>query len=236
MARMRIGRFGLVVLTCGFLAYASVPVNEARPSERPAGARLSQAIVAYGFLRSSYPDFGEVLESHSGSAMARELKALEEALDSLHCDVPIRLAFSHRATTLETLVPGQWVEYVKGNAAPPDEGWLFVVQHQQTRGRSAIVVLSSVAPERTTIFMLEGDFAATLVYDSFGESKISNEQATRVGVLIAIGLDKDGNILLKEWAEPGSRGHFTGSVGRVFQVNVTRKRVTLKDSGFAPRP
>lgn len=199
-----------------------------------ASGSLSQAVITYGYLRSNHADFDQLLASGPTLAVARDMKALEGALDSLRCDVPTLLAFPHRALVVPSSPVGQWIGFPTTEESPPEEGTLFVTQPLRAPPQRVWVVLSSVAPERTTVFWLEeGErgYVSGLVYDSFNKGKISNAPHTMIGAVTEVNLGKGDKILLKEWAEPGSRPGQMGAVGRVFQVDLARGEVTLKTPG-----
>ena len=200
---------------------------------------LPQAVIAYGFLSSNYAEFDQLLTSGPALSLARDMKALGSALDSLHCDVPIRIGFPHKAFVVPSFPASQWIGFARTAETPPEEGTLFVTEPLRRVPQRVLVVLSSAAPERTTVFWLGGDkqgYVSGLVYDSFNKGEISNSAHTGIGAVTSVSVGKSDQILLREWAEPGSRPGFMGAVGRVFQVDLTRGEITLKTGGTLPRP
>jgi hypothetical protein len=201
------------------------------------GPSLPGAVIAYGFLRSNYVDFDKLLKSDSRFAAVRDMKALQATLDSLGCDVTVRLAFPHRDLIVESSSGTQWTGVPTKGLTPQEEGTLFVLQPLPANPQRTWAVLSSVAPERTTVLWIEArerGYVSTLVYDSFTKGKIKNAAGTVIGSVISVRVDESGEILLKERAEPGSRPHAMGETGRVFEVDVTQYDVTLKTSGALP--
>jgi hypothetical protein len=199
---------------------------------------LPQTIITYGFLVGHYPD-EFILGREPRTPLASDMKALNDALNSLDCDVPIRLGFPHRVFVVPSLPVGQWIGFVRTADTPPDEGTLFVTEPLRTKPERVLVVLSSVSPERTTVFWVERSvqgYASGLVYDSFKKGKISNENHTAMGAVTAVSAGEGEEILLKEWAEPGSRPRQMGSVGRVFRVDAARHEITLEIPGTFPQP
>jgi len=203
-----------------------------------AGPSLPEALIAYGFLRSNYADFDKLLMSSSTFAAARDMEALQTALDSLSCDVPARLAFPHRDLVLASSAATAWMGFPTKAQSPSEEGTLFVLQPLPSAPQRTLAVLSSVAPERSTVFWLGADkrgYVGALVYDSFNKGKVKNAPETVMGSVISVRVDESGAILLKERAEPGSRPHAMGETGRVFEVDTTRDDVILKTSGKLPQ-
>jgi hypothetical protein len=185
--------------------------------------QLAQTIISYGFLRSTYVDFDQLLASDSAPSIARDMKAMQAALTSLGCDVPTRLAFPHGAFVIPTVPVGVWIGRTAKSS--PQEGTLFVTESGAAKG--VTVVFSSVAPEETTVFWLAQDYTVGLVYDSFHKGEVRNAPSTTMGAIVAVGVAKSGDLLLREWAEPGSRPRLMGAVGRVFQVNMEHRETVL---------
>lgn len=214
---------------------AFVPRNALRATP---SADLTQAVIAYGFLSSNYGDFDKLLGAGSALGLAGDMKALEGALGSLNCDVPIRIGFPHRAFVVPSYPVGQWIGSIRTAETPPQEGTLLVTEHLRMKPARVLVVLSSVAPERTTVFWIEGTvrgYLSRLVYDSFRKGKIANAPHTVIGAVTAASAGRSDEIFVKEWAEPGSRPRTMGSVGRVFKVDPARDEVTLKSPGLLPQ-
>jgi hypothetical protein len=199
---------------------------------------LPQEIITYGFLSWNYGDVNKLLGSSASPGLAREMKALQGAFSSLNCDIPTRLSFPHKAFIVPSFPVGQWIGFVRTAETPPEEGTLFVTEPRRTKMPRVLVVLSSVAPERTTVFSIEerdGGYVSSLVYDSFKKGKIRNANHTVIGAVTAVSVGNGDEILLREWAEPGSRPGIMGSMGRVFQIDPNRDEILLKKSGALPR-
>jgi hypothetical protein len=192
---------------------------------------LSQAVITVGFLRSRYVDLDRLLASGSAPAMTRELRALDEALNAVGCDLRIRFAFPHRAVVVPPSLAGLRIGFER---KAPQEGALFLVEQPQASPQRVWVVFSSQAPEATTVFWLQGGDKTGLVYDSIDKGEIRNEPTTRIGYIVAVTRGTRGEILLEEWAEPGSRPGASGALGRVFQVDLNRGEVLLQAAGTLP--
>jgi hypothetical protein len=211
-------------------------------AERPSGATqengLSQALVTYSFLASHYSLNFLFVPEHATDTLVRDMKALNEALSALHCDTPNVLATtSHTAVIVPTSAVGQWFG-LEPTKTTPHDGLLFVTEPETGNGKKVLVVVSGIRPDETTIFWLEdakGTFSTTLLYDSFKKGKVVNSPDTPVGMVMAVRLEKDEDILLKEWAEPGSRPGIMGEVGRVFRLDPLRDTVTLVSAGKPPQ-
>lgn len=198
--------------------------------------RLSQQIISYGFLRSNYSDFDQMLQSNL--AVAKDMKALQNALDSLHCDVPSLLAFTHRSFVLPASPQGQWIRSAMPTESMLQEESLFVTEPLSATPQRVFVVLSSGAPERTTAFWVEekdGGYAARLVYDTFNKASIRNAPQLAIGVVVGVRLESDHEFLLEQRADLGSRPSIPGALGGVFRVDLSSGVVTQKSPGKLPQ-
>ena len=231
-------RVNSLVLGVACVLALALPVGKAQgpvPVSGAAGAiNLSQAVITYGFLRWDYLEFDQLVTASSNLALVQNLKALDAALDSLHCDVPTRIAGPHRALILPSSLIDQWVGFDRPNGRKsPERGWLFVTQPRDTAPQRVLVVFSSAAPEHTTILWLEGSgnrYAARLLYDSSRKGKVSNE-TTILGAVTEVRFEKDNEVLLKDWGEPGIGPPEVTEVRRVFRLDQSKGTVTLADPG-----
>jgi len=202
------------------------------------GRSLSQAIIAYGFLRWDYLDFDRLLTSSPNLPLAQNMKALDAALESLDCDIGKRMAGPHKALILPPFPFNQWIGFRRaGGRKSPEGGWLFVTQPIGTSPQRVLVVFSSASPEQTTVFWIEEadkGYVAKLLFDSFRKGKIGNE-STLMGAATSIRFESDNDILLKDWGEPGIGPPESMRAGRVFRLNLLRDTVTLVSPGTSPQ-
>jgi len=195
---------------------------------------LPEAVIAYGFLSSNYADFDKLLASGSTFAVAHDMKALQNVLDSLDCDLVIRLQFSHKDLLVSPSPLGQWIGFPKMEDTPPNQDTLFVIHPMPQFPHRVWVVLASVAPARTTVFWLQQDKSCCqtgLVYDTFNKGAIRSAPYTSIGAVTAVSIGEKGAILLKEWRERGSGPHGIGLAGSVYEVDTKRGDVRLKTEG-----
>ncbi len=229
--RAAAGRFVLAVCCLAGVTQAADRLTSAGVE------KLSEALITYGFLRSSYPDFDHLLSSCSTYALTRDMKTLQAALGTLNCDVVIRLAFPHRDLVVPRWPVGQWIGFPGTGESPPELGTLFVTQPMAASPHCVWVVFSSAAPERTTMFWLQQDksgYRTKLVYDTSIEGEIKNAPETAVGTITSVSIGERGVILVKEWREPGSRPHHSGLAGRVFALDPEKCEIILKSGGTLP--
>lgn len=229
-ANARSSRF---ILAACVLTLALAPVSRPASSE---SRSLSQEIITYGFLVRHYPDNFLLASEPATTQLERDMRALGSALNSLGCDVPKMLAFPHRATIVPSSATGLWLSFPPRRDVPSQEGLLFVVE--STSSQRTLVIFSRMGPDETTIFWVEEakeGFSAELLYDSFKKGKISNAPNTNIGAITAVSLEKSHDILLKEWAEPGSRSGQMGEMSRVFRLDLSRDAVTLVSPGILPQ-
>ena len=211
----------------------------AMPSQDESGGPdTAQAIIAYSFLRHDYLGFNRLLASSASLPMIQNLRSLDAALKSLHCDIPTRMAFGSRqeVTALASVPMGRWI-----NSPRPSRGslgtWLFVMKPPGHLHRGVLVVFSTEGPRQTTVFRLrraDKGYQARLLLDSFKKGSISND-ATQVGAVTTIKFESDNLLLLKDWGEPGIGPPEFTRVRRVFRLNLSTDVVTEVTSGAPGR-
>lgn len=222
------------ILAACVLALALAPALRSAASETRS---LSQAIVTYGFLVRHYPDSFLLASKTATTPLERDMRGLGSALDSVGCDVPEALASAHRAIIVPYSSIGQWLGF-PGQDVSPQEGLLFVLEPAGRLSGQALVVLSRMGPDETTILRIEEAkqrFSAELLYDSFRKGRVSNAPNTDIGTVTAVNLQKNRDVLLREWAEPGSRSGHMGETGRLFRLDPSRATVTLVSPRTMPR-
>lgn len=222
----------LLVGTCLITLVLSV---EAKASSKEAynGGGLSEAVVAYAYLRWDYQGFEKLVNSSASLSVLQDLRALDVALESLRCDVPTRMAGPHRAMILPPSPTGQWFSFPRpGGRSSPENGWLFVTQPVHGETQRVLVVFSTAAPEHTTVFWLvrssDGRYSVSLVYDSSTKPSVANE-ATTIGAVTAIRFENSADLLLQDWGEPGIGPAEFNNARRIFRLNLSDGKVTLAE-------
>lgn len=189
--------------------------------------------MAYGYLRWDYQAFEELVNSSPSLSVVKDLKALNVALDSLHCDIPTRMAGPHQAMLLPPSPTGKWFSFPRpGGRSSPANGWLFVTQPGGGATQRVLVVFSTAAPEHTTVFWLErsldSQYSVKLLYDSSTKATVANE-ATTIGAATAIRFENSEELLLKDWGEPGIGPAESSNAIRTFRLNLSDGKVTLAE-------
>lgn len=207
----------------------------AKPSDKEAynGVGLPEAVVAYGYLRWDYQAFEELVNSSASLSIVKDLKALNMALDSVRCDIPTRMAGPHQAMLLPPAPTGQWFSFPRPGARnSPENGWLFVTQPSDGAVQRVLVVFSTAAPEHTTIFWLDRSsddrYSVKLLYDSSKKATVTNE-ATTIGAVTAVRFENNGEVLLKDWGEPGISPTEINNARRIFRLSMSDGQVTLAE-------
>jgi hypothetical protein len=216
----RLSALGLAAL----LGLPGPPATAPPAAERePDARRLTPAVLAYAYLNLAGDDFLRFLRSDQPYSFRRGLARLEESFRQLDCDIPRRLGFVETFFTVESGPRKSVVGLPPPGASPahPPEGSLLFVSTPVAADR-IVVVLSSVAPDRTTVFTVDTAYQARLVYDSF----------SRTGPIGAIGLvDRieaagPGELLLHEAYELGARGIRAPRASRSFLLDARAGTVT----------
>lgn len=196
----------------------------------PGQRSLPQTVITYGFLRWDYVDLDKLFASDTRLPVIRDLQALDAAVKSLDCDVPVRLAMPHKALILPSSPKDLWFGFkrLEGRSSPY-RGWLFVTEPAQGGSQRVLVVLSSASPDRTTAFWLEhteAGYAVRLLYDSMKKGRITNA-ATIMGAATEVKIEKTGGILLKDSGEPGVGPREFVRTGRIFRLELSQGAVSL---------
>jgi hypothetical protein len=226
-----------IVLLAAWLA--SVPVLPQAFASSPGQSddiSPSQAIVTYSFLRYDYLGFDQVVASNPNLAVARNLRSLDDALESLGCDVRTRMAGPHGVAALPSFPVGQWIGFPSSSKNSIGR-WLFVMERSGTHRHETLVILSDQAPNQTTVFWLEkgtGGYSAKLVFDSFKKGKVRNEWTT-VGAATSIKFLDENQLLLKDQGEPGVGPPQFRRINRVFRLDLSQASVTLVSPGIPPQ-
>jgi hypothetical protein len=212
----------------------SMPLSAASGTASPEDKSLPQAIIAYGLFRSDYLALDRLFASDDKGTVLQHLKTLDSSLKALDCDVAMRLAGPHRALILPPVPVNAWFGFPRPRGRRSlDAGWLFVTEPVRVNSGRVLVVLSSAAPEHTTVFWLEKTnvgYSTKLLYDSFKKNKVNNE-TTVIGAVTEMKIDKDKNILLKDWGEPGVGPSQFLRWGRVFRLDTSQDTVSLVSPG-----
>jgi hypothetical protein len=187
---------------------------------------LPDAVIAYGFLASTYyEDFPNFLRSIEGSDPLRKIKRMHGSLHGLGSDVPSRIAFSHSSFILYGDATTQ--DYGFRDANEPYIGSLFVTTPLVLLDGKVLVIISSVAPQHTTIFLLDNTLKADLIYDSYKKHTFRNDGSMQepMASIYQIRSLGNGRFLLKERKFPGAMG---GGGGRILILDLPKLSVTVQ--------
>jgi hypothetical protein len=176
--------------------------------DRPASIGLAGAIIGYAQMVSTYRDFVQVLSGPTSSRFVEDWKALSAALDTLPCDVNTRLAFTHRWYTVQPDLVGQRVGLPAaigeaqrtGQAA--EEDILFVAAPLPGNPDAVLAVLSSASPSRLSIFTIDSQHRATLIYDSLNKPRVPGVD-TPLGSMYQVAVERDRLVLYEAVALGG---------------------------------
>jgi hypothetical protein len=218
-----------------YLVLAAAMAMSATPDL--AGQDVAQKLITYGYLVEWFPD-DFLLHTGPKTPLTREMETLGNALNSLHCDVTNRLAFSHDALLVVPSPDGRWVELPKPTKNSLF-GWLVVIRFAPADSQRVLAVLTGQGPADTTVFSLEAGregYVAKLLYDSFKKNKISNLNYEMIGAISALRLESSTSLVLKELVQPGSGPREQFAVGRVFRLNLSSGKMELFSAGTLPKP
>src|SRR3990172_2526717 len=125
-----------------------------------AGAEQSQGDVTYMLLSLSFGvrkeggDFVSEVSSISPGLLPRLYGPLLSRLTALDPEIPTTLAFVHERCRLQSDDVGHFCGNFARPLSEPKGGFLFVTTPISQRADAALVIISSVSPERTRILTL----------------------------------------------------------------------------------
>lgn len=193
---------------------------------------LPSIVITYNIFCSRYDEF-QLLESKPESILIK----LANNIDKLTLDIPTRMAFTHMAFIVQNNIEGQIAGFTRvkkktlEESKIPFKSIVFVSTPIESFGNRTIVILSSISPERTTIFTIDNKLNVELLYDSFKKNEIKNinniKGTTTIGSIYGIQVQKPGYFLLEERMEVGGSGFVSPYENRTFIVNLSKGEFEL---------
>lgn len=232
--KCRLTRCIVVVLICGLgqwvlpqMSYGAA-VASLRPQEV---ASIPEAVITYAYLLSSSPRrFSRWLAQPSRCDPFGSLASFNRSLQAISPDLVKAFAFNYYSFVVQGGQVGQAVGFTPssvGNPAIPDRGMLFVTTPIAAIGDDAIVIVSSVGPEKTWILAVDKELHAKLIFESWKGPNVEGlGLGSSVGSICQVRVSAPDVFLLTErLAAPVSGGPGPGSPApaahRVFRLNVS---------------
>jgi hypothetical protein len=159
----------------------------------------------------SYGTGGIGSSDNAKSAYAAIQISLELSLDSLHADIPRKLAFVREAFVVQPEIVGNKITGHHQNAT------LYVTTPVPDLQGGIVAILSSDSPQATTVFLVDGQLKAELVYDSTRANRFVDDLACDpMGQVISIRTSASGHLLLQEL-----NAHWSSKKSRRFDLDLT---------------
>jgi hypothetical protein len=161
-------------------------------------SELPDIVIAYSHFCSHYIDEFKSITLDSDSSFSR----LEHNLDQLECDIPTRLAFTHRSFIVQN-EKNYYAGYKKLGMKSievskiPYEDILFVTTPIKDLGNRILMFLSSIRPERTTIVALDNELNTKLLYDTFNRGGNVD-----ISTIYQIKVNNPGNFFIEGGTRP----------------------------------
>jgi len=161
-------------------------------------SELPDIVIAYSHFCSHYIDEFKAVKLDSDSSFSR----LERNLDQLECDIPTRLAFTHRSFIVQNekdyyagykRIGRKSIEVSK----IPYEDIVFVTTPIEDLDNRILMFLSSIRPERVTIVAIDNELNTKLLYDSFNKRRNAG-----IRTIYQIKVNSPGNFLLEGGIRP----------------------------------
>jgi hypothetical protein len=188
---------------------------------------LPMIVIACDLLCSRHESF-KCLE---GSPKNPVIKLITN-IDALGIGISTVMGFTHLAFTTENNIEGHMSGFIRVNnktleeSSVPFTNILFVTTPIKSYNNHILVILSSVSPNRTTVFSVDNKLDVNLLYDSFEKNEIKNVmdiKGTRtIGSIYGIRVLKPGSFLLQERMEPGALGFASQYKNRNFRIDATK--------------
>lgn len=180
--------FLIAMSACLLLAASASAQNES--SVDP--STLPMVVISYAFtLGEGAEDRGNAIDG--ASPLARIYRAIETSLEETHADLPTKLAFVRESYVIQPTVTGSKV------VGTHDRSTLYVTAPVHALGDASIVIVSSVSPEATTVFQVDGQLHVKLIYDSMAANKfLSGSSCSPLGQIEGVEISISGKLVLTE--------------------------------------
>lgn len=228
--------FVMICYSCTALgADESSAKSPALQGERYLDEELPSIVVAYSLYCARYTSF-KLLEADPQNVLVM----LKKKIDALPGGISTGLGFAHMAFIVQNNISDHLSGFIRLNNRPidqskfPFESILFVTTPVESFGNRVLVVLSSVSPERTTIFSVDNRINIELLYDSFNKN-LFDQKKTTIGSIYAVRVTKPGRYLLEERMDPGGRAFFSTYENRSFVMDVTKGTFEISLEVRSPR-
>lgn len=197
---------------------------------------LPSIIISYYLYIKRYPEF-KSLESTPQNILIK----LRKNLDALSLGITHDISFVHMAFIVQNNIQGHVSGYFRiknktlKESGVPYESMLFVTTPIESFGNRVLVIISSVSPERTTIFSVGNNLSTELLYDTFDKNDIKNKEemlssgsTDSMYSIFNVRVEKPGVFLLEERRDRGSVHPFHPTIeGRKFIIDVTKDKFEL---------
>lgn len=183
---------------------------------------LPSIVIAYSLFCARYDAF-KSLESNPTNVLIK----LGRNIDALPGGISTGLGFTRRAFIVHNNIVGHLSGFARGKnktleeSNVPFESILFVTTPIKSFGDRALLILSSVSPEKTTIMAVDNKLNTELLYDSFNKNYFDSKKTT-MGSIYGVKVMKPGYLELQERMEPGARGFSSSYKNRSFMIDVTK--------------
>lgn len=163
------------------LAYRSEPLD------------IPRSLIAYSFACTRRPSFAPIFDADDGNPVGSAFSRLDRGMERLSIDLSSRLADVRDAR----LVPVDSSYAVSGEE--PKSAFLVIPQEDG----SALVIVSSIAPYRTSILAVDGEFGVRLIYDSDALNQDGTQSVTRVGAVTGISVYESARFSVEDIPSEG---------------------------------
>lgn len=148
-------------------------------SEETGGNVLYEFLYYQNFISShSDKEIRTLLHDEPTNIISASFKELNSNLDKLQADIPVRLLFSRKVYFVNrdniVLMDGS-----KGYVKEGKTNTTYIINSSENG--AYIIILSSVSPDRLTIFTIADSKDTSIAYDSFKHNKIGGKEASVIG-------------------------------------------------------
>lgn len=213
----------VLLISCCLIISLCCPVDKSLASIVSwSESSLPGLIVAYGLYCARYDEFKLL-----GSNPQNVLIMLGKNINALPGGISTGLAFAHRAFVVQNEIEGHLSGFLRvrdktlEGSKVPFESILFVTTPIASYENRILVILSSVSPERTTIFSVDKNLKVELLYDSIHKNYFDDKKTT-VGSIYNVEVVEPGKFLLQERMEPGGRGFLSPYKNRSFMIDIAK--------------
>ena len=217
-------KYRLIVTAIAFL-FLIICYAYADTGQPVASSSLPTIMISYQWFCIKNSEFKCIWADNTNS-----LIKIDKSIRALDLQIPLRLAFTHEAFLVQVDGARQKYGYSPndGNDLPdskiPYESCIFVTTPLASMDNRILCLLSSVSPERLTIFSIDNRLNCKSLFDSLKYKLVEND---RIGSIYSIKVVNSSCFIMEERYSPQLHGDFEEGRKRSYMLNIVDGEIKL---------